>query len=644
MVHMMVSLGVYVRRGRRTLQRYLADPRLHTLAQGTGCLLAGMVMSAASLANRPQPFSLALLCAAGGWPVVLLAAGSMAGYMIFWGAAGSQGVVWMMAGLLTAVLLGDGRLRRQTPLLMPALAGLTVALAGLLFQLWQGDTTPVGIYLLRIVLAAAGSWLFSRVRERRDPVTDWIAGAVGVLALAQVAPLPWLGLGYPAAAVLACTGAFPAAAMAGLALDLARITPVPMTAVLSLGYLVRLAPRGGKRLYALGPAAAYLLVMSLCGCWDLSPLPGLAMGGAAAMLIPVQPNLSRRRGETGVTQVRMEMASAMLNQAQLLIREVEEPPIDEEALISRAADRACGSCPCRKSCREDPEKIPTALLHKPLGNGEDLPLSCRKSGRLLLELRRSQEQLRAIRADRDRRQEYRGAVVQQYTFLSEYLQRLADALAQRRDPPQQWYQPEVAVCSASRERSNGDRCLWFAGVECRYYILLCDGMGTGEEAAREGKRNGDLLRRLLAAGYPPEYALRTINSLCALRGQAGAVTMDLAELRLDSGRATLYKWGAAPSYLIARGEPIKIGTATPPPGLSVTDGRETAERLSLRKGETLVLLSDGAGGEDALRRAWERAGEPVGELAARILDAGAAEASDDATVAVVRLTHVSPSA
>jgi hypothetical protein len=329
----------------------------------------------------------------------------------------------------------------------------------------------------------------------------------------------------------------------------------------------------------------------------------------------------------------------VLKQTEELLRFVEEPPIDEAALIEKAADRACGSCPCRKNCRENPSQMSPALLHKPLGNGDDLPRGCRKTGRLLQELRRSQEQLRSIRADRDRRQEYRLAVVQQYGFLAQYLQELSDSLARRKDVPKLWYQPEVAVCSASRENSNGDRCLWFAGVECRYYILLCDGMGTGEEAAREGKRTGEMLRKLLAAGYPPRHALRTLNSLCALRGSAGIVTIDLAELRLDTGRATLYKWGAAPSYIISRGEPIKIGTATPPPGLSVTEGLETVERLSLRRGETLVLLSDGAGGEEALRGCWERAGEPAGELAARILELSQTDGADDATVAVVRLGH-----
>ena len=148
------------------------------------------------------------------------------------------------------------------------------------------------------------------------------------------------------------------------------------------------------------------------------------------------------------------------------------------------------------------------------------------------------------------------------------------------------------------------------------------------------------MRKLLCAGFPAQYALRSLNSLCALQGRAGAVTVDLAELRLDTGRVNLYKWGAAPSYLISHGEPIKIGTAGPPPGLSVADGHETVERLSLRRGETLVLLSDGAGGEDALRRAWVSAAEPPGELAARILENSRSEETDDATVAVVRLGSI----
>ena len=168
-------------------------------------------------------------------------------------------------------------------------------------------------------------------------------------------------------------------------------------------------------------------------------------------------------------------------------------------------------------------------------------------------------------------------------------------------------------------------------------MLLCDGMGTGLGAAQEGQSAISLLRQMLSAGFPAEHALRSLNSLLALRSRAAAVSVDLLELRLDTGRAALYKWGAAPSLLLYDEMVEKIGTAGPPPGLSVTDGRETVERLSLRRGEVLVLLSDGVDGEAVQRELALHAQRPPEELAAEILACGTLNVQDDATAVVVRL-------
>ena len=228
-------------------------------------------------------------------------------------------------------------------------------------------------------------------------------------------------------------------------------------------------------------------------------------------------------------------------------------------------------------------------------------------------------------------------MVQQYQFLCQYLRELADRLPRRGEERHQHYRPVVQVCSAGVAGANGDRCLWFAGTELKYYVLLCDGMGTGTGAEAEGKTAAILLRRLLTAGYPAEYALRSLNSLCTLRGSAGAVTVDLAQIDLESGKVELYKWGAAPSYLLSDGVAEKIGTAGTPPGLSVTQCRETVDKLSLRRGETLILLSDGVDGEAAMRRASEMTRKTPGELAPKVLQYGKGNGSDDATAAVVRL-------
>ena len=634
---MMVTIETYARRWRSAAKKLVADQRIRMVAKTAVHFGCGFALSAASLMQRCQPFAVGLLCAVTGLRAVLLALGAGAGYLLFWGEAGHQGLLWLALALPVALILGKRQIIHESALLMSSIAALIVSASGLFFQIFFHDTTPVMAYLLRIFTGAVSARLFYLVRRRQDQAADWLAAGIAVLALAQISVFPGFSLGFVAAGLLAAGGPLPAAALAGLALDLSQVTRTPMTGVLSLAYFCRMLPYGRKWVSCAAPAVMYILITNLGGFTDFRPVLGLVLGGFGAVFLPPQPELRHRRGETAAAQVRLELMAGVLSQTQQLLLEAPEIPVDEEAVLSRAQARACGGCPCRKSCRERAGALPRQLLHKPLMDTTSLPLSCKKPGRLIMELRRAQEQLRAIQADRERQAEYRSALVQQYQFLSLFLQQLSDQLPRRGDKLRQNFEPEIAVESFSRENSNGDRCVWFVGTQCRYYVLLCDGMGTGIGAAQEGQDAASLLRQMLSAGFPAEHALRSVNSLLALRGRAAAVTIDLVELRLDCGRAAVYKWGAAPSLLLFEGLAEKIGTAGPPPGLSVTGGRETVERLSLRRGEVLVLLSDGVDGEAVRQRIVLQGQRPPEELAAEILEQGTQDTQDDATVAVIRL-------
>ena len=633
-----MTVSSYVRRGRRLLRQWAVNPRIHALAEAAGCALAGCLLSAASLTNRAMPLTLGLLCAAEGWSAVWIALGGSTGYLLFWGTAGLQGLLWMMGGLLALWLLGSRPVAKEQPALMPAAAGLVVSASGVIFLLRMGDTTPIPAYLLRVALGAGTTVLFTLVRRRSHPAADALAAGAAVLALSQVAPVPWLDLGVAAAGAMAAAGTFPAAALAGLAVDAAGIVPVSVTAVVSVAWLARCLPGKSPWRTALALAASACAMMAVTGRWNAAFLPALVLGGLLGGLAPAGV-AAPRTGELGLAQVRLELTAGVLTQAEQLLLEAPEPVIDLQALVTRAANQACLSCPCRRSCGETAavETMPPEVLSRALLTPEDLPVRCRKPGRVLMELRRSQEQFRALRAGHERTAECRWAVIQQYQFLGEYLRRLSDRLADRKAPGAPAYRAEVAGVSAGRGSADGDKCVWFAGPEDRYYVLLCDGMGTGPGAAQDSRDAVYLLHRLLAAGFPADSALRSLNSLCVLRQRSGAVTADLAELQLDTGKAVLYKWGAAPSYLLRGGGAEKIGTAGPPPGLSVRDGRETVERLSLRRGETLVLVSDGVDGEAVRRRAGAAAAQPVGETAAAIVKMGRGEGGDDATAVAVRL-------
>lgn len=641
---MITSLQSYVRLGRHNLKKWTLNPQIHMAMRGAACIATGFCLSAASLAHHPMPFAMGLTCALAGWGAPLAAAGSILGYGIFWGSYAETCTFWILAALCFTALLRTQGFSRQAPALIPAAAMLTVAAVGVVFQTLPTPQVPLDLYALQVILAGGSTWLYDKYLTQRNPIADWLTWGSFVLALAQIVPVSWLCLGFPAAGALMVCAPFPGAALGGLALDLAQVTPVPMTAVATLSYAVGLFPHFPRRLRTVTPLAMYLVTMSLCETWDLLPVTGLLAGGILGTVAPLGSKATHRRGETGAAQVRLEMAAGVFAQTQQLLMEYVPSPVDEQVLIARAAERACGGCPSRRSCKDSRRlgQLPGMILHKPLLAPEELPIICRKSGRFLAELHRSQEHLRSIHAGRDRQREYRAAVVQQYQFLASYLQELSDRLSQKTGKLNPVYTPQVQVYGNRPEADNGDRCTRFPGVGCKYYVLLCDGMGSGLGAVEEGKQATQILRRLLSAGYPAEYALRSLNSLCALRERAGIVTVDLAELYLDSGRVSLYKWGAAPSYVVGAVSAEKIGTVGPPPGLSVTDCREQVEKLTLRRGEMLVLVSDGIAQETALRCCMDCVGMHPAELGTRLLADSRTAGDDDATAVIIQLQPAKP--
>lgn len=628
-------ISAYIRQSQTALRRWMVHPKTHLCARGLLHVLAGFCLSAAGVSQGMLPLVLGLVWACRGWRAVLVALGGALGYGAFWSAAALQGIFWTGLALGGVLVLGDRRVSREMPLLIPAVGMLTVSALGLGFQLFAEDTTTVSLYLLRVALGGAAPWAFDRWLQKQEPVMEWLCWGMFSLGLAQMVPLPWLGLGFVAAGLAAVWAPFPGAAMVGLALDLAGITPVPMTAVVVLSYLIRFLPRYPAWAGRLAPGCLGLLFMELTGMWDLSVLPGLILGGIAGGFLRAGGNTVSRRGETGAAQVKLEVAAGVLRQTRRMLLDIPERFVDVDALAQRAVCDACGGCAARDKCRDSRKmaKLTGEILQKPLLTIEELPVRCKKGSRMLSQLRKAQEQLRAIQADRQRQREYREAVVQQYTFLSEYLCTLSDRLSRKTGGPMAMYTPVVSVYGNRRGIHNADRCMEFAGPENQYYVVLCDGMGTGPEAVQEGETGAELLRKLLSCGFPPEHALKSLNSICALRERAGAVTVDLAQICLNTGKTTLYKWGGAASFLMRAGEIEKLGTVSPPPGLSVEGGQGVCCSITLRKGQTLLLVSDGVEEESVIGLCKESGSAAV--AAEELLKHSSQE--DDATVVTVRL-------
>ena len=88
-----MMVETYLRRGQRSLQRLLLDPRVRTGGTSAAYFGGGFLFSAAILGNFAQPLALGLISAVTGWRAVMVSLGAMAGYPTFWGTAGKQGIV-----------------------------------------------------------------------------------------------------------------------------------------------------------------------------------------------------------------------------------------------------------------------------------------------------------------------------------------------------------------------------------------------------------------------------------------------------------------------------------------------------------------------------------------------------------------------
>ncbi len=170
------------------------------------------------------------------------------------------------------------------------------------------------------------------------------------------------------------------------------------------------------------------------------------------------------------------------------------------------------------------------------------------------------------------------------------------------------YFPEISVRQRVQEGQSvsGDTVVHFEAPGNKYYVILCDGMGSGDEAFAESHMTAELLKEFIMAGVKPEAAVKIINSSLALKTRReGFSTADILELDLISGGLELYKAGSAQSYIKGKDGFETVFARNLPLGIidDITIGHT---RHRFRAGDVAVLISDGVGEADfgAKRGEW----------------------------------------
>ena len=183
----------------------------------------------------------------------------------------------------------------------------------------------------------------------------------------------------------------------------------------------------------------------------------------------------------------------------------------------------------------------------------------------------------------------------QYAQLGELV---AQAMAAPEAPPATGKEllHDVALSSAPKEgqRVCGDSLTWFRSGSM-LYLLLSDGMGSGREAQRESQMTLRLLEQLLTAGIDADPALRTLNAALNLRSddQGSFTTIDLLAVDLARGQASLYKYGAAPTYLKRQGSVRRLTGSALPAGLQEVSAAPAPARFPVEENTFVLMISDG---------------------------------------------------
>lgn len=122
---------------------------------------------------------------------------------------------------------------------------------------------------------------------------------------------------------------------------------------------------------------------------------------------------------------------------------------------------------------------------------------------------------------------------------------------------------------------------------------LSDGMGSGSAACRESEMVLDLVERFLEAGFSAETAIRMMNSAMVMKGENDLYsTVDLCKINLYSGQASLYKIGAAATFIKRENEVECIVSDSLPVGAEAKIDLKSSE-VQLSCGDFVVMVTDG---------------------------------------------------
>jgi stage II sporulation protein E len=145
-----------------------------------------------------------------------------------------------------------------------------------------------------------------------------------------------------------------------------------------------------------------------------------------------------------------------------------------------------------------------------------------------------------------------------------------------------------------KEKVCGDSFKTFTSKSGNHFSVLCDGMGSGKNAAIDAIMCSEALSEMLLADIPIKSVMKIVNSMIESKSEdESSCAIDVLKIDSYTGEAHIIKAGGVVSIIKQDGKIKKVIGESMPIGI-LSEIQLFEKKLKLRSGDVVLTVSDGA--------------------------------------------------
>lgn len=293
---------------------------------------------------------------------------------------------------------------------------------------------------------------------------------------------------------------------------------------------------------------------------------------------------------------------------------------NKEEIFDRVKFRVCKDCSLCENCkkqeknRKNMEEIWQTMEKDGFCDLSNMPIGfgqiCLRAERFLNEFSHIYELYKQNTLSCGAAKSSRYIMARQYSEISnaiELLSKEIEAGETEHDENNRIISPKVTIRSEPKDgwSVSGDSVIYFEKGN-KFFVILCDGMGSGDDAMHQSRLTARLFEKFLKAGFEKETSLRMINSALALKAdQESFSTVDILEINTETGDCEFLKIGSAQSFIKKKKEIGVISSKSLPVG--ILENVDTKPlKCKVETGDLILMVTDGVSeaGNGVLKTDW----------------------------------------